>query len=459
MIPWKRWLGAAMLCAAATWTLVPVDTFAQGGGKYKDVAPPRTNLQFLAAFRKAAEEVSRCTVRVLCDDKEAALGAIVGPDGWILTKYSLLSGKVACRLKDGTTLAAKVIGIHEANDLAMLKVEATNLPAVTFTPSTAAPVGNWLVSVGPGEDPVAVGVMSVATRTPPPAKKGFAKKGGGKKFDGGKKFNNPPPNDYLGITVTPDGPAAKVSRVFPQSAAARAGLKVDDKILSIQEKAVADQKALLDLLGTMKPGDEVKIKLVREGKDLELKATLALRKGPMRKDQNLMGSELSARRTGFPTYFQSDTVIKPKDCGGPVCDLEGHVLGINIARAGRVESYAVPSEVITPLLADLMSGKLSPKVVLARKIAELKAALQKAEAECTAAAKKVQEAKDALQKREAEAAAADRKLKEAKDALDKAEKELKGVESGAGLPGPEAKLEVTGVPRTAWDGFVTRRAG
>jgi S1-C subfamily serine protease len=283
--------------------------------------------------------------------------------------------------------------------------------------------------------------MSVATRTPPPAKKGFAKKGGGKKFDGGnKKFGNPPPNDYLGITVTPDGPAVKVSRVFPQSAAAKAGMKVDDKILSIQERAVADQKALLDLLGTMKPGDEVKIKLVREGKDLELKATLALRKGPMRKDQNLMGSELSTRRTGFPTYFQSDTVIKPKDCGGPVCDLEGHVLGINIARAGRVESYTIPSEVITPLLADLMSGKLSPKMVLAKKIADLKASVQKAEADQTAAAKKVQEAKDALQKRETEAAETAKRLKEAKDALDKAEKDLKGVESGTGLPVPEPTI-------------------
>jgi serine protease Do len=441
MTPWKRWLGAAVLCAAATWTLVPVPVLAQGGGKYKDVAPPRANPQFLAAFRKAAADVSKCTVRVLCDDQEAALGAVVGPDGWILTKYSLLSGKVACRLKDGTTLPAKVVGIHKPSDLAMLKVEAADLPVVTFTPSTAAPVGNWLVSVGPGDDPVAVGVMSVAIRTPPPAKKGFGKKGGGgKKFDGGKKFNNPPPNDYLGITVTPDGAAAKVSRIFPQSAAARAGLKVDDKILAIQEKAVADQKALLDLLGTMKPGDEVKIKLVREGKELELKATLVLRKGFQRKDQNLMGSELSARRTGFPTYFQSDTVIKPKDCGGPVCDLEGHVLGINIARAGRVESYSVPSEVITPLLADLMSGKLSPRATLAKKIAELKTTLKKAESDKAAAARQVQETKDALKKHEAAEAEADKRLKDTKDALDKAEKELKGIAAEDDLPGPTGKV-------------------
>ena len=70
------------------------------------------------------------------------------------------------------------------------------------------------------------------------------------------------------------------------------------------------------------------------GKELELEAKLDRRGGQTgRVDQNQMGSELSEKRTGFPTYFQHDTVIKPKDCGGPVCDLEGHVLGINIARA------------------------------------------------------------------------------------------------------------------------------
>ena len=45
-------------------------------GKFKDVAPPRTNPQFLAAFHKATEDVSKSTVRVLCDDKEAALGTV-----------------------------------------------------------------------------------------------------------------------------------------------------------------------------------------------------------------------------------------------------------------------------------------------------------------------------------------------------------------------------------------------
>jgi serine protease Do len=74
-----------------------------------------------------------------------------------------------------------------------------------------------------------------------------------------------------------------------------------------------------------------------------------------------MGSVLSNRTNGFPVVLQHDSVVLPTDCGGPLVDLQGRVIGINIARAGRVESDAVPSETIRPLLADLMSGKLAPK--------------------------------------------------------------------------------------------------
>jgi serine protease Do len=160
---------------------------------------------------------------------------------------------------------------------------------------------------------------------------------------------------------------------------------------------------------------------------MELKATLEQR-ARRRPDQNLMGSELSTRRSGFPTYFQSDTVLRPKDCGGPVCDLDGRVVGLNIARAGRVESYSVPTEALTPLLADLMSGKLAPKVSAAelkKKVTELTVSLQKAEAARAAAEKKMQEAQEALKKREADRAEAERKWQEARDALTRAEKELK----------------------------------
>src|SRR5438034_10391905 len=74
-----------------------------------------------------------------------------------------------------------------------------------------------------------------------------------------------------------------------------------------------------------------------------------------------MGSALSSRRNGYPSILQHDSVVKPTDCGGPIVDLDGKVIGINICRAGRVESWAVPAEAIQPLLFDLMAGKLPTK--------------------------------------------------------------------------------------------------
>ena len=63
--------------------------------------------------------------------------------------------------------------------------------------------------------------------------------------------------------------------------------------------------------------------------------------------------------------LQTDMVVDAKDCGGPVVDLDGNVLGINIARAGRVETWVLPSEVIRPLLPDLKAGKFAPVAVKA----------------------------------------------------------------------------------------------
>jgi serine protease Do len=76
--------------------------------------------------------------------------------------------------------------------------------------------------------------------------------------------------------------------------------------------------------------------------------------------QNSLGGPLSRRRAGFPLVLQHDTVLNPKECGGPLLNIDGEVVGVNIARAGRVETYALPASVVKPLLDDLKSGKYPP---------------------------------------------------------------------------------------------------
>src|SRR5690606_15227199 len=73
--------------------------------------------------------------------------------------------------------------------------------------------------------------------------------------------------------------------------------------------------------------------------------------------------QLSFRRTGFESVLQHDTFLLPEHCGGPLCDLDGHVVGINIARAERIASYALPAAAILPWIDELKSGRSDSLIV------------------------------------------------------------------------------------------------
>jgi serine protease Do len=326
---------------------VPQLAYAQKGGGGKQGPPAsRTDPKFLAIFRDTVVAAAKSTYRIQCDGKDAALGVAVAADGFLLTKASDLTGKITVKTREGIILEAKIVGINEAHDLAMLKVEAWGFVPIEWADSKVARVGHFVASCGPGPVPVAVGVVSVATRDVPAAKTNPKGLGGAA--------------GYLGIMFEDTTKGAKVTSVLPNTPAAKANLKAEDIIMALSDKAVKDTESLLDALSLHKAGDTVVLKVLRGSEELKIEATLG-KQQPKQKDQNTMGSILSNRRTGFPIILQHDSVVLPEDCGGPLVNLEGKVVGINICRWGRVESYAVPAETIQPLLADLMSGKLAPK--------------------------------------------------------------------------------------------------
>jgi serine protease Do len=381
------------------------NTMLPGGMEAVRDVIAKNNPKVLSAFRGVADKARQSTVKVLCDGKEAALGTVVGTDGWVLTKCSEvltksseLKGKTTCKLGDGRELEATLVGRDVDFDLAMLKVEARGLTAVEWTPSKEAPVGSWLASAGLGQDPVAIGVVSVAVR------KGNPKDP--------RAFIDPATSGFLGVSLDVADGGVKIAQVTPDSGASRAGLKEGDIILLVDGKAVKDVPEVQAAIGAHKFDEKVKLKIKRGSEEKEITATLGKRPPDQARGdiQNNMGEvKLSTRRVGFPNFLQHDTVLKPEQCGGPVVDLDGKVIGINIARAGRTESYAIPSEAVQPLLFDLMSGKLAPKaettakaLTAEQKVADAKAALQRAEKEKDAAEQKIREAKAALERAEAE---------------------------------------------------------
>jgi serine protease Do len=368
----------------------------------RDVTFQKSSPGVLRAFRTVVAKPSLSTVRVQCNGKDVALGTVVGPDGWILTKASELKERPVCRLRDGRQLEARVVGVHEPYDLALLKIEATGLAAVDWHDSKTTAVGSWVAAPGLEDVPVAVGVVSVGARAvtardlPSPSSAG-----------GG----------FLGIEFEAQNVGVRVSRVVPNSPAAKAGLQAEDLFVSFAGRPVPDVDSLLDALRRHKPGEVVAFRIKRGDQEVELKATLERRRGAGGRGDlmNRMGGDLSDRRNGFPSILQHDAALRPKDCGGPLVDLDGKIIGINIARAGRTETYAAPTQDVLPLLYDLMSGKLAPKpstdtarpetLTPDEKVARARAAVEQAEKEKTAAESKLAQARAALAKAEAEAKA------------------------------------------------------
>jgi len=335
----KRFLAVALILAAAG-----APAAAQISSQPRVLAP------FKAVVAKANES----TVQIRGDDKDIALGTVVFSDGFILTKASELRGALSVRFPDGTEYEAKIVGKHRDTDLALLRVDVKGLKPVTFIDSKSAKAGSWIAAPGPTSDPVAVGIVSVVTR----------------KLTGFDAQIDNLNRGYVGIFMAEEDPkdadgkflGAKVIRLEEKGAGKKAGLLVGDIITAVDGFKVAGREALRNALENSRPGDSVTLAVLREGEEKSYKLTLT--GSTSRPDrgsiQNAMGGDLSGRRSGFPAVLQTDMVIQPKDCGGPVIDLAGNVLGINIARAGRVETWVLPSENIRPVLTDLKAGKFGP---------------------------------------------------------------------------------------------------
>ncbi|HWB01874.1 MAG TPA: PDZ domain-containing protein [Verrucomicrobiales bacterium] len=304
----------------------------------------------LAEWRPLTRAARESTVRIMRDNKQVAFGTIVSADGYALTKASEVNKDgLECEFHDGRIVPAKVVDKMDSYDLALIKLEATGLTPVTFSANEAA-VGTIVAAVGVDEDPLAVGIISVAARS-------LSEKGKG----------------ALGIQFAREAAekGVAVGQVFKGSPAAEAGLKEGDAILAVNGTAVDSSYQLLKMIASMRPGENVKLRYERDGKEAEMEFTLTSRdelgklSGTPFGDRRLldptaqMGSVLSGNASGYPNAVQSDLTIDSNDCGSPVVDVDGHVVAINIARSERVSTYMIPGKVIQALLSNLPAGKFT----------------------------------------------------------------------------------------------------
>ncbi len=354
---------------------------------YAESYLPRTHAKegdtFRAAFVPAVKTITPAVVEVRVAGERAALGCVVSPDGWVVTKASEVfrgaasvrpaedqtqitqpPGGVLCVRQDGTRWPTLVVGVDRETDLALLKAAAplepwpyvhwgvtwhaaaasdepapddTSLELARVRPVVSMSPGPWAVVPGFGTalqrrtgGVLAVGVVSAAPR---PIKS----------------------RARMGVFFASGSVRPLVRFVQPESGAALAGLRTGDVLVSVDGTPTPTPLEVVEALSDKLAGDAVAVTIRRGGAaqtdqpetQLELKIVLGV--GPDRPDNrsgrmNEASGPLSRRRSGFPDAFQHDARIAPSSCGGPVVSLDGNVLGLNIARPERVGVLALTNQ-------------------------------------------------------------------------------------------------------------------
>ena len=141
---------------------------------------------------------------------------------------------------------------------------------------------------------------------------------------------------------------AEISRVYPKSLVEQAGLRSGDRLVSIDGRDVVDEAGLKQVLTTVVGGQKIRFSILRRSELLSFRVQLPVRL-PLVWDR-WGGGPFSQRRFGFGTVIAHDAVIDPSDCGGPVVDLDGNFLGINVSRAMRTTTYVVPAAKLQALV-------------------------------------------------------------------------------------------------------------
>jgi serine protease Do len=122
------------------------------------------------AFINAAKRIKPAVVHIKVGTRGATgSGVIVSSDGYILTNNHVASAanELTVRLSDGRELRARRIGVDQTTDLALIKVEAQNLPYATLGDSSKLEQGEWVIALGSPfglEQTMTAGIVSAMGR-------------------------------------------------------------------------------------------------------------------------------------------------------------------------------------------------------------------------------------------------------------------------------------------------------
>lgn len=258
--------------------------------------------------------------------KSLGSGFIISKDGYILTNYHVVkdADEIIVKLSDRRQFPAKVIGEDELSDIALLKIDASKLPVVNIGSDDKLEVGEWVLAIGSPygfDHSVTAGIVSAKGRSLSdeqyvpfiqtdvainPGNSGgplldtagevvginsqiYSRTGGymglsfaipidvAMKVADQLKKNGHVVRGWLGVVIQsvdrglaksfgmkrPEG--ALIARVLPGSPAEKGGLRVGDVIMKFGDEQVNTSGALPPLVGRAKPGDQIKVEVLRNG--------------------------------------------------------------------------------------------------------------------------------------------------------------------------------------------------
>ena len=284
-------------------------------------------------------------------------GFIVSADGLVLTNAHVVqdAAEVTVKLTDRREFKAKVIGVDPQTDIAVLKIDAKNLPTVKLGKAEDMRVGEWVVAIGSPfgfENTVTSGILSAKSRSLPdgsyvpflqtdvavnPGNSGgplfnmkgeviginsqiYSRSGGYQ----GVSFaipietavnvkdqlvqNGKVTRGRLGVAIQevnqalagsfglPKAGGALIASVEDNSAAARAGLKPGDVVLKIDGVDIGSSLDLSSRVGVMKPGASAKLEVWRDGKPRQIAVSVG--ETPTAKTAAATQADLEGTRLG-----------------------------------------------------------------------------------------------------------------------------------------------------------------
>jgi serine protease Do len=378
---------------------------------------------------KMLGEVNLNSAEIESDTKSSSgSGVLVSPDGYIITNYHVVdgSGELEVTLNDRRKFPAKLVGFDPSTDLALIKIEAQNLPALILGNSDSLQIGEWVLAVGNPFDlnsTVTAGIVSAKARNinileeaasiesfiqtdaaVNPGNSGGALINSNGELIGitsaiitysgqyeGYSFAIPinlvqkiikdikefgvVQRGFLGINIEEvnDQTAKELGLAAPEGvyikavtkggASDEAGLSPNDVIVGINDAMVKTMPEFQELLGRYRPGNSVKLTFLRDGQRKETNVTL-------RNRSNSTGSVTSKsdrvlRRLGIELLNLNKTQINRYGNGVMVNSiLRGSIISTTNMESNFIITKINGQEVKDVEAAIAMFEKVSGKVVI-----------------------------------------------------------------------------------------------